>query len=205
MWLVATVLDNKDPSRLYINKLPMTITKQQDRLRSFRPRSLPSCVGHCCKAKSCDSEDMRNKMLTTQQLGSNRRGQESNRPFMNVPKDQTSSHQNLLKVLPPTNSTQAGNQALPHGPSEDIYTKPISQHWKNVPWYHLSFPYLLGTSWSIRSQTWRVRRPVSVPVSMEDEVLHVPPQPESFCTILVFPQLQTGLHAFYQRRTDCQM
>lgn len=73
---------------------------------------------------------MRNKMLTTQQLESNRRRQESNRPFMNVPKDQTSSHQNLLKVLPPTNSTWAGNQALPHRPLEDIYAKPISQHWK---------------------------------------------------------------------------
>lgn len=42
MWLVATILDNKDPSRLYVNQLPITITKQQDRLRlrSFRPWSL---------------------------------------------------------------------------------------------------------------------------------------------------------------------
>lgn len=42
MWLVATILDNKDPSRLCVNQLPITITKQQDRLKSFRPWSLGS-------------------------------------------------------------------------------------------------------------------------------------------------------------------
>ena len=91
---------------------------------------VPICLGDCCKAKSCNCEGMGNKLLTTQQLRKNRRRRASNRPFMNVPKDQTSSHQNLLKVLPPTNSTRLVTRLYPMGkyPLEDIYAKPISQH-----------------------------------------------------------------------------